>query len=59
MSLKILIPFVLFFIYRRTVHLINALKSKNKDSIKFEVFLFNIVFLTGSLLIYFAISRIE
>lgn len=59
MSLKILIPFILFFVFKRTVRLVNAIKNKNNDSIKFEIFLFAIVFITSLMLIYFASSKVE
>jgi uncharacterized membrane protein len=59
MSLKILIPFVALFIYKRTVNLIKAIRSKKKDLIKFELVLFFSVLIASILLISYSVSRIE
>lgn len=56
--LMLLTPFVVFVIYNRTKYLINAIKSKNKDSIKFELLLFIIVLVVGISLIKYSFSRI-
>lgn len=60
MNLLILLVLItIVTMYNRVKSLVFAVKDKNKDSIKFEIFLLSIVLITASILIFYAISKIE